>query len=334
MNNSRDIWILAEQFAGVTERISFELLTRGLELKEKANCRLNAMLFADKISDSELQKLTDCGADSVAVVESPLFSAIQPETAVAAFLQIVREYSPSVVLAGATTLGRILLPYAAMQLHTGLTADCTKLDIDPETGILLQTRPAIGGNIMATIKCEKFRPQMATVRPRSTAPAQPAAGRKGEIRRMALDFTGTPRSRQLGFTAAAETSGIQQASRLVVVGRGIRKVETLEMIRELADLLDARVAGTREAVDRGWLEYPCQIGLSGKTVTPDFYLGIGVSGAIQHLAGMQTAKTIAAINSDPEAQIFQVADFGICGNLFEVVPALIAEIKKGGSPWK
>jgi len=327
------IWIVAEAFSGKLEAVSFELLTRALALKAERDMPVCAMLFAPPgVPDGELQRLVDCGADAVYVLESPALEHFTSGPFAEAFLRLVREYAPEIVLSGATSTGRTLLPYAAMKLGTGLTADCTRLGIEAETGLLLQTRPAIGGNIMATIKCAKTRPQMATVRPRSSRPAPVLGRRAGEIVRLAAEFDDM-RSQVISFVPSAETTGIQEASRLVVVGRGIKRPETLPMIRELADLLGASVGGTREVVDRGWLDYPHQIGLSGRTVTPDLYLGIGVSGAIQHLAGMQTSGVIVAVNSDPDAQIFKVSDFGIRGNLFEVVPALIREIKEGGSPW-
>ncbi len=328
------IWILAEQFSGRVETVSFELLSRALALQAERRLPICALLFAPPgIPDEELRQLIDRGADAVYCVEDPALEHFTTEPFAAAFLRIVAEHRPEILLAGATSTGRTLLPYAAMKLRTGLTADCTRLDIEPGTGLLLQTRPAIGGNIMATIKCADFRPQMATIRPRSTPPAPALPGRRGELIRLAPgNFSA--RSRVVEFIRSPEATGIQEASRVVVAGRGIKRPETLTMIRQLAELLGAAVGGTREVVDRGWLDYPHQIGLSGRTVTPDLYLGIGVSGAIQHLAGMQTSKVVVAINSDADAPIFQVADFGIRGNLFEVVPALIRELEEGGKPWK
>ena len=327
------IWIVAEQYSGKLETVSFELLTRALKLKAEREMPVCAMLFAPPgFPESEIQRLIDCGADAVYVAENPDLGTFSVGPFAEAFLRLVDEYRPEIVLSGATSTGRTLLPYAAMKLHTGLTADCTQLGIEAESGLLLQTRPAIGGNIMATIKCADSLPQMATVRPRSSRPAPAQTGRSGRIVRLACETT-DGRTSVVSFAPAAESTGIQEASRLVVVGRGIKRPETLPMIYELAELLGAAVGGTREVVDRGWLDYPRQIGLSGKTVTPDLYLGIGVSGAIQHLAGMQTSGVIAAVNSDPDAQIFKVADFGIRGNLFEVVPALIRELKEGGTSW-
>ncbi|MCP3966137.1 MAG: electron transfer flavoprotein subunit alpha/FixB family protein [Lentisphaerae bacterium] len=329
-----DIWIVAEQHQGKVASISFELLTRGLALAAKSGQKLCAMLFGHNIEDAGLQELIDRGADMVTVIDSPELKDFLVEPYSQCILEILQKYKPQIVLAGATTSGRTLLPYVAMTAHTGLTADCTELDIEPETGLLLQTRPAIGGNLMATIKCPDFRPQMATIRPRSTPQAPHKKGRTGTIDHLTLpEKAKFSRIRFKRFVPEEEEFNLQDAERIVVVGRGIKKAENLPLIRELADALGAAVGATREVIDRGWLSYPHQIGLSGKTVTPKFYFAVGISGAIQHLAGMQTSETIVAVNSDPEAQIFQVADFGIVGNLFEVLPPLIEKIKRGEKAW-
>jgi electron transfer flavoprotein alpha subunit len=224
------------------------------------------------------------------------------------------------------------MPCVAIKAYAGLTADCTVLDIEEGTGHLLQTRPAIGGNILATIKTPEHRPQMATVRPRSTKPAEKQAGRSGTIERLPApqNLLGS-RVRRTDFVPNEEEHGIQDADVVVAVGRGIKKAENLPMMHELADLLDGALGATRDVVDRGWMSYPHQIGLSGKTVTPKLYIGVGASGSIQHLAGMQTAENILVINHDPEAQLFRVADLGIVGDLFAIVPVLnrkLKEIKK------
>lgn len=226
------------------------------------------------------------------------------------------------------------MPVVAVKAGAGLTADCTVLDIEEGTGNLLQTRPAIGGNIMATIKTPEHRPQMATVRPRSTQPATRQAGRKGQVVRLkAPKELLASRIRRAGFVPNPEEHGLADADLVVAVGRGIKKAENLPLVQKLAGVLGAALGATRDVVDRGWLSYPHQIGLSGKTVTPKLYVGVGASGSIQHLAGMQTAETIVAINIDPEAQIFRVADFGIVGNLFNVLPVLTEKLSKAkGKP--
>jgi electron transfer flavoprotein alpha subunit len=245
-------------------------------------------------------------------------------------LDLIKKYEPEIILAAATTTGRTLMPYVAMTADAGLTADCTELDIEKKSGLLLQTRPAIGGNIMATIKCPEHRPQMSTIRPKSTPEAPRQEGRSGEIIRLnAPAEVGKSRICYEGFEPDIEEMNLQDAECIVVVGRGIKKAENIKLAREFADLLGAALGATREVIDRGWLSYPHQIGLSGKTVTPKLYVGLGVSGAIQHLAGMQTSECIIAVNKDPDAQIFQVADFGIVGDIFEVLPVLIEKLKRG-----
>lgn len=326
-----DIWILAEQRNGRVLRISHELLTRGISLAEKRKCNLCVMIFGHNINNSDLNELVARGADRVVVMEDPELQDFLTEPYSACMRHIIRKYSPEIIIAGATSTGRTLMPYTAMSEHAGLTADCTILDIEDDTNNLLQTRPAIGGNIMATIKSPEFRPQMATVRPRSTRPAPIQKGRKGEIIRLEVDKKLLrTRVRKTGFIPNEEKQGLHEAEKVVVVGRGIKKAENLPLVREFADALGATLGATRDVVDRGWLSYPHQVGLSGKTISPKLYVGVGVSGAIQQLAGMQTSETIVAINIDPDAQIFKVADFGIVGDLFEVVPALIRRIKDIG----
>ncbi len=327
--NYSGVWILAEQFGGRVQRISYELLMRGRELAEKRGADLTAMIFGYDINADDLQELIDCGADRVVATEAPELEHFLVEPYSACMLKIIKDYRPEIIIAGATSTGRTLMPYVAIKAHAGLTADCTVLDIEADTGNLLQTRPAIGGNILATIKTPSHRPQMATVRPRSTKPASKQAGRTGEIIRLKAptDLLAS-RVRRVDFEPNAETHSLQDADVVVAVGRGIKKGENIPLMQELADVLDAALGASRDVVDRGWMSYPHQIGLSGKTVTPKFYLGAGVSGSIQHLAGMQTAETIVAINTDPDAQIFNVADFGIVGDLFEVVPVLTEKIRR------
>jgi electron transfer flavoprotein alpha subunit len=332
--NTSEVWILAEQHDGKIQPISFELLTRGRTLAEKRGCHLNAMIFGSNIEEAGLRELIVCGADLVVAMEAPELAYFLVEPYAACMTQLIRQYQPEIIIAGATSTGRTLMPYVAMNVHAGLTADCTGLDIEEGSGLLLQTRPAIGGNIMATIKCPEYRPQMATVRPKSTRPAQPEAGRPGKIIRL----TAPPellKSRiiRTGFVPDEEKFNLQDAEIVVAVGRGIKKAGNIYLVRELADALGAALGATRDVVDRGWLSYPHQIGLSGKTVSPKLYIAAGLSGSIQHLAGMQTAERIVAINKDPEAQIFKVADFGIVGSLFDILPKLTERIRKGERIW-
>ena len=325
----KGVWILAEQCEGSVQRISYELLTRGRELADKLKVDLTAVIFGDKIESDGLQELVERGADRVRVMQSPKLKHFLPEPYSACMLKLIEDYRPEIIIAGATSTGRTLMPYVAVKANAGLTADCTVLDIEEETGNLLQTRPAIGGNILATIKTPKHRPQMATVRPHSSAPAPKHKCRKGEI--IYLDAPKellSSRIKRLDYVPDISEHSIQDADIVVSVGRGIKKGKNISAVEPLVSELDAALGATRDVVDRGWLSYSHQIGLSGKTTNPKLYIALGVSGAIQHLAGMQTSKTIIAVNTDPDAQIFKVADFGIVGDLFEVVPAICERLKQ------
>ncbi len=325
----KGVWIIAEQGDGRVRIVSHELLARGRELADKLGCELTAVIFGHEINKDDLQELISRGADKVIATENPELAHFDCQRYSACLTELIEQNKPEIIIAGATSSGRTLMPYVAIKAHAGLTADCTELDIEGDTGNLLQTRPAIGGNILATIKTPSHRPQMATVRPHSSKPAEADESRTGEIicRAAAAELLSSDVER-LDFVPDMAKHGLDDAERVVAVGRGIKKAENLPIIEQLADKLGAAVGATRDVVDRGWLSYPHQVGLSGKTVTPNLYIAIGASGAVQHLAGMQTAETIVAINTDPEAPIFNVADFGIIGDLFEIVPALTEKIKK------
>lgn len=334
---SGSVWTLAELSEGRLRPVSFEILARGRMLADKLASRgegalpdLCAVVLGADAKEERLRELVERGADRVLFVRHPVLANPLVEPSSAALEWLVKERGPAVLLAGATSLGRTLMPYLAVKLTTGLTADCTGLDIDEETGNLIQTRPAIGGNILATIVTAEHRPQMATVRPRSTRPPERDASRRGAVETLRPpDALLRSRVEWLGFRELDEDDAdIQDAERVVAGGRGLKKAEGFQLVRDLAASLGASVGASREAIDRGWISYPHQVGLSGKTVTPRLYMAVGVSGAIQHLAGMKTADCIVAVNADPGAQIFEVADFGVVGDLFEFVPALIQEIRR------
>jgi electron transfer flavoprotein alpha subunit len=327
---TQEIWTFAEQVEGRLEPISFELLGRGRSLADKRGTKLASVLLGWEIDRKGVEELIKRGADKVYVVEKPKLATYLNDIYSNVLIHLVKTYKPEIFLAGASTTGRSVMPYVAAKIKTGLTADCTEFDIEEGTGNLLQTRPAIGGNIMATIKTPDYRPQMATVRPKSTPIPPLDKSRTGEVVEVQVpDELRKGREEQLGLRALeGEEGNIQEADRIVAGGRGLKKGENFKLIHDLAHRLGATVGASRDAVDRGWAEYPRQIGLSGKTVVPKLYMGFGISGAIQHLAGMKTSETIVAVNSDPDAQIFQVADFGIIGDLFEVIPELISELDK------
>ena len=322
------IWIFAEQRQGRVQRIAFELLTRARELAVKAKSDVSAVVLGHNVDQQDMKELISCGASQIIYVDDPALRDFLVEPYATVLVDLIERYCPEIFLAGATTTGRTLMPYTAIKANTGLTADCTQLDIESETGHLLQTRPAIGGNIMATIKTPNHRPQMATVRPRSTQPAPAIGHTDGQLVRLAPVSELIGRLTLRHFKRNEQDVPLSDADVVITVGRGIKKKENLDMIYELAHLMNAAVGATRDVVDRGWLSYPHQVGLSGQTISPKLYIGIGLSGTIQHIAGMQTAESIVAINSDPEAQIFKIADYGIAGDLFEVVPVLIERLKK------
>ena len=325
-----EVWTYAEQREGQLERLSYELLTRGRSLADKRGTKLASVLFGSNIDRNGIKELFERGADKVYLVEKQKLKYYVNDLYSNVFVFLIQSYKPEIIIAGASTTGRTLMPYVAARINTGLTADCTGLDIEEETGNLLQTRPAIGGNIMATIKTPNHRPQMATVRPKSTPVPPREEGRSGEIIEVDIPeelLAGF--EERLGFRAM-ETGdmNIEDADRIISGGRGLKKGENFTMVHELARQLKGAVGASRDAVERGWAEYPQQVGLSGKTVVPKLYVALGISGAIQHLAGMKTSETIIAVNNDPDAQIFNVADFGIVGDIFEVVPELIREFDK------
>lgn len=327
---AKEIWTFGEQIDGRLEPISYELLGRGRALADKLDTKLASILLGWKIDRDDIQDLFKRGADKVYLVEKPELKSYLNDVYSNVLIYLVKTYEPEIFLAGASTTGRSVMPYIAAKIKTGLTADCTEFDIEEETGNLLQTRPAIGGNIMATIKTPNYRPQMATVRPRSTPIPPKDETRTGKIVEVQVsEDLMKGREEKTGFRSLESDDGnIQEADKIIAGGRGVKKGENFNLIHDLAHRLGAAVGASRDAVDRGWAEYPQQIGLSGKTVVPKLYMGFGISGSIQHLAGMKTSETIVAVNNDPDAQIFQVADFGIIGDLFDVIPELISELDK------
>ncbi len=324
------VWTIAEAHEGKIRTVSYELLARGRKLADDLGQELVSVLISGKVEESELQTLIARGADRVLVVFDEWLDSFIAETYSNILCEMIQERRPEIVLAAATFNGRTLLPHAAMRLHVGLTADCTGLAIDPNTRDLLQTRPAIGGNILATIKSPDHRPQMATVRPKSTKPLDKDENRKGEIEH--VPFRTSLVDSRVKRLAVREDEGedvnIQEADVVVAGGRGMKKAENFKLLHTLAKALGGVVGASRDAVDRGWAKYPQQVGLSGKTVTPKLYVAAGVSGSIQHLAGMKTSDNIIAINTNEDATIFQVADFGIVGDLFEVLPLLNKKLEE------
>lgn len=324
---ARGVWVFVETRRGALKKVGYELLSRGRELADTLKTELCAVVMGYNIQD--VQSLIAQGADKVFLVDSPELADNQEDYLTHSLLNLIKEHQPEVVLAGATALGRSFFPRVASLLNTGLTADCTGLDIDTEKRLLLQTRPTFGGNIMATITCPNKRPQMSTVRPRVFKTTPPDPNRKGQIIKM--DFkkeSVTARTKLLSFMEdLTEKVKLEDADIIVSGGRGLGKAENFKLLQELADCLGAALGSSRAAVDEGWIPYSHQVGQTGKTVCPRLYIACGISGAIQHLAGMQTSDCIVAINDNPDAPIFQVAHYGIVGDLFQVVPMMIKKIK-------
>ncbi|MGQ9507887.1 MAG: FAD-binding protein [Thermodesulfobacteriota bacterium] len=327
----KDVWIFIEHEFGKVSGVSFELLGEGRKLASALGCKLCGMLFADsEVAEPFAKEAIAYGAEKVYMVESPLFKIYRTDPYAKAAVDLIRKYKPEIVLFGATTQGRDFAGTVATTLEVGLTADCTGLDIDPETKYLRQTRPAFGGNIMATIlDYPNYRPQMATVRPKVFPMPERDDSRKGEIIREPLQMTDEQvRTKVLEFIKGTETVNLADAEIIVSGGRGVGGPEGFKPIRELAEVLGAAVGASRAAVDSGWISYEHQVGQTGRTVRPKIYIACGISGSIQHQAGMKTSEVIVAINKDPEAPIFKIATYGIVGDLFTVVPMLKEEFKK------
>ncbi|UCB46456.1 MAG: electron transfer flavoprotein subunit alpha/FixB family protein [Spirochaetota bacterium] len=328
--SSKGVWTISEWGEDRIKTISFELLTRARPLADKLNTELSSVLIGRGLEDETARELIYRGADKIYVVDDKNLESFIVENYSAVLTALILKHKPEIVVAGATTMGRTLLPHVAVKVNAGLTADCTSLDIEEGSGNLLQVRPAIGGNIMARIKTPEKRPQMATVRPKTIRPAQRDEKRQGVIirERFGNEIIDS-RVERVGHrkldTGGAE---IQDADIVVSGGAGLKKGDNFKIIQELAKTLGGAVGGSRNAVDRGWISYPHQVGLSGKTVTPKLYIAVGISGSIQHLAGMKTSEHIIAINNDPDAPIFKVADFGVVGDLFEIIPLIYEALKE------
>jgi electron transfer flavoprotein alpha subunit len=310
------VWVWVEQFEGQAGGISWEMVGEGRKLADQRGTTLTACVLGHDVEDISRQAIA-FGADRVFWVDDPSLAVYRTRPYAVTLVDLVRQYKPEIFLLGASSRGRDLAGSVATELYTGLTADCTGLDIDPETNLLRQTRPAFGGNIMATIICPNYRPQMATVRHRvfempvadetrqgQVVSIQPIVG-EDEVATKVVDF----------ITEQGEVN-LADAKIIVSGGRGVGGV------------LGGALGASRAAVDAGWIPYAHQVGQTGRTVRPDLYIACGISGAVQHLAGMSTAKVIVAINKDPEAPIFTVANYGIVGDLFQVVPALTEQFKK------
>ncbi len=319
-----EVWIVAEICEGKLKDVSFELLARGRVLADALGVRLGSIVMGHKVEKAELEKLVRHGSDVIYASDDIRLASFGCERYSNVLVHLITAHKPQIVIAGATSMGRTLMPYVAVKTHAGLTADCTELAIEEGSGNLLQTRPAIGGNIMATIKTADHRPQMATVRPRSMRPLDPDPKRRGTIEHVGFAYEwDDTRVEVLGIRKMDDQQlSIEEAEVVVSGGRGLKKRDNFSLIEQLAKHLGGQVGASRDAVDRGWASYPHQVGLSGKTISPRLYVAVGISGAVQHLAGIKTAECIVAINSDERANLLDIADFAIVGDLFSIVPEI------------
>ncbi|MGI5997109.1 MAG: FAD-binding protein [Lutispora sp.] len=325
----KGVWVFAEQRQGKLMFTSLELLGEGRKLADKLGVELSALLLGSEV-DGICEELIHYGADKVIYADHKLLQNYTTDGYTKVITDLINEKKPEIVIVGATNIGRDLAPRIAARLNTGLTADCTKLDIDEEQKILLQTRPAFGGNIMATIVTPKHRPQMATVRPGVMKKMEKDENRKGIVEKVDVKLHDEDIKVKVEeiVKSAKQIVNLVEAQYIVSGGRGLGGPEGFKLMKELADALGGVVGSSRAAVDSGWISHDHQVGQTGKTVRPKVYIACGISGAIQHLAGMQNSDCIIAINKNPDAPIFSVADYGIVGDLYKVVPMLIEEVKK------
>jgi len=322
------VWVFVEHYLGEVNEVSWELLGAGAGLAGIRGVELSSVVIGKQV-EGLCNESFMYGAEKSYLIDDPVFAGYRTETYYKALCHLVRKYKPEIFLIGATEMGRDLASAVATELRTGLTADCTGLDID-ETGHLLQTRPAFGGNIMATIRTERTRPQMSTVRPRVMPIPEKIGSRQGEIIREYITLNEkdvATKILDIIYDRAEGNVDLVKADVIVSGGRGMRSGENFRILQELADEMGGVVGSSRGAVEAGWITVDHQVGQTGKTVRPVIYIACGISGAIQHLVGMQDSDIIIAINRDKEAPIFEVAHYGIVGDLFEIVPALTSRIR-------
>ncbi len=326
----KGVWYFAEQRNGEIHPISFELASAGRQLADKLNVELCGVLFGHEMDDA-CEELIKYGTDKVYYVDRPELLHFNEERYASVLTHLIRSHKPEIFLAGATAIGRTFIPRVAASVKTGLTADCTGLDIG-EDGLLHQTRPAFGGNVMATIICPHGRPQMATVRHKVMAACE-VADHEGVVEKVDVPEDLLKSWSELIEVIHEEDDTAQLADAEVIIsgGRGLQKAENFELLEKLAKLVNGAVGASRSAVDEGWIPASHQVGQTGKTVAPALYMACGISGAIQHIVGMQGSKTIVAVNKDPNAPIFDVADYGVVADLFEFLPALIKELEAPAS---
>lgn len=326
----KGIFVYVEQYDGKLRNVGLELLGEGRKLADKLGQEISAVLIGDNVAGFT-DTLIASGADKVYLIDDPIFKNYSTDAYVKAMTDLINEYKPSVVLVGATNNGRDMSARISCRVGTGLTADCTSLEIDEETGLVAWTRPAFGGNIMAAILCPNHRPQMGTVRPSVFKKPEPDSSRKGEV--IKVQTSVKPEEIRTRFIETIEledaiSCNLEEAEIIVSGGRGMGKKENFKLLEEFAKILGASVGASRAAVEDGMIPPIHQVGQTGKTVGPKVYFAFGISGAIQHLIGMSTSDVIIAVNKDADAPIFKTADYGIVGDVMQVLPAMIEQFKK------
>jgi electron transfer flavoprotein alpha subunit/NAD-dependent dihydropyrimidine dehydrogenase PreA subunit len=329
LSEYKDVWVFAEHRDGKLAKVGLQLLGCAHGLAKEVGQRTCAVLLGHKV-DKMAKTLIEHGAEVVYYVDAPELENYRFDTYAKAMVELVRKHLPNMFIMGATHIGRDLAPRVSRRLNAGLTADCTELTIDPETKLLRMTRPAFGGNIMATILCPNTRPQMSTVRPGIMKELAADPHRKGEVVKETVEFV--PRDMMMTIVKVVkehrEIANLEESHIIISGGRGVGGAEGFKTIKALADMLGGEVGGSRVAVEKGWITQDHQVGQTGKTVRPDLYIACGISGSIQHRAGMGQSGCIVAINKDPDAYIFKIADYGIVGDMHEVVPLLTEAFKK------
>ncbi len=324
----RGVWVIAEHYKNKIHNVAFQLLGKGRELADILEVNLSFVILGGNFNDN-LEEFSQYGANEIIYIKSPILKDYYSDLYVKTLTELIIEHKPEIILIGATPTGRDFAPRVAKRVNAGLTADCTGLVIDLESRNLLQTRPTFGGNIMATIKTPTSRPQMATVRPGIFKPLKKSK-RKVIIKKIDYDYNQKDSVSKIVKIINREKKKInlEEAEIIITGGRGVGSKENFKLIEQLADSLNAEIGGSRVAVELNWIEQDRQVGQTGKTVSPKLYIACGISGAIQHIVGIQGAEIIVAINKDPKAPIFKLAHYGIVGDLQKVIPELIKKIKK------
>jgi len=328
LSDFKGVWVFAEQREGLLQKVTLELLGKGRDLADTLGVELTAVLIGSKV-DELAKELVSYGADKVIYADNPLLERFTTDGYTKVICDLANARKPEIILVGATYLGRDLGPRVSARLSTGLTADCTSLNIDDETNNLLMTRPAFGGNLMATIVCGDHRPQMSTVRPGVFEKLKKDEKRLGKIEKIPFDIKNEDVRTTIEevVKACKDCMDIGEAKIIVSGGRGLGSSEGFKVLGELAELLGGTIAGSRAAIEKGWIDKSYQVGQTGKTVRPEVYIACGISGAIQHLAGMQDSNYIIAINKDESAPIMKAADLALVGDYSKILPEMIAKIK-------